>query len=556
MRSHPAGLLDGSSSMSSDGISMIQQTQFYPFDEAHYQLAMEAAGIGLWDRDLVRNRLVWSDKCKGIFGLPVETVVSYEFFLSRVHPDDRERVDRVIQESADEKVAYAIEYRILWPDGSLHWVASRGQGMYDERGRAVRLIGVIVDITPQMQAEEHQRLVERYAQETLEEANQQSEELARQLATKQAFLQALMEQAPSGMLIVEAHSGKLTFYNEEAFRLLGQALLEGEDYRKYVHYGAIHADGTPYKLEEYPLTRALTFGEVVQQEFMRYQRKDGTLIYLAVNAAPIHNAQGQTIAVICGFNDISEQYELEKRKDEFISMASHELRTPLTGMMGNLQMAERRLKRLLDIEGDASEGEQRSLVEDIAMRIARALGQVKIQSRLVDDLLDATRIQARKLRLSLEPCNLVHIVRDVISDLCIVLPQRTIALSLPDQAEVTVMVDAVRIGQVMHNFLTNALKYSPEAEPVAVGICLEDDYVRVWVRDAGPGLSQEVQQRIWDRFYQKPGGKVGKGIDGGDLGLGLYISRVLIQEHGGDVGVQSALGDGSTFWFTLPLAAR
>ena len=542
--------------MSSNGVSMIQQSQCYPFDEAHYQLAMEAAGLGLWDRDLVRNRLVWSDKCKSIFGLPADTVVSYEFFLSRLHPDDRERVDRVIQRSVNEKVAYAIEYRILWPDGSLHWVASRGQGIYNEREQAVRLIGVTVDITPQMQAEEHQRLVERYTQETLEEANRQSEELARQLATKQAFLQALVEQAPSGMLIVEASSGKLTFYNVEAFRLLGQALLEGDDYRKYIHYGAIHADGTPYKLEEYPLTRALAFGEIVQQEFMRYRRKDGTLIYLSVNAAPIHDIQGNTIAVICAFNDVSQQYELEKRKDEFISMASHELRTPLTGMMGNLQMAERRIKHLLNTEEDAGKEEQRGLIEDIAIRIARTLGQVKVQSRLIDDLLDATRIQTRKLRLSLEPCNLVHIVQEVVSDLSIVLPQRTIALSLPDRAEITVMVDAVRISQVMHNFLTNALKYSPETEPVAVGVCLEDDRVQVWVRDAGPGLSQEIQQRIWDRFYQKPGGKGGKGVDGGDLGLGLYISRVLIQEHRGEVGVRSALGDGSTFWFTLPLATR
>ncbi len=535
---------------------MIQQDQSYPFGEAHYQLAMEAAGIGLWDRDLVRNRMVWSDKCKSLFGLPADTAVSYEFFLSRLHPDDREQVDQTIQRSLAEKVEYSQEYRVFWPDRSLHWISSRGQGIYDQQGRAVRIIGVVADITSHMQAEEHQRIVERYTQETLEEANQQSEALARQLSTKQAFLQALMEQAPSGILIVEAPSGKLIFYNDEAFRLLGHALLEGEDYRRYIHYGAIHADGSFYSLEEYPLTRALVAGEIVKQEFMRYRRKDGTLAYLAVNAAPIHDAQGRTIAAICAFNDVSEQYELEKRKDEFISMASHELRTPLTGIMGNLQMAERRLKRLLGQEEEASEEEQKGLTEDIALRIARALSQVKVQSRMIDDLLDATRIQARKLRLSLEPCNLLHIVREVISDSRVLLPQRTITLSLPDQAEIPVVVDAMRIGQVMHNFLTNALKYSPETEPVAVGVCLEGDHVRVWVRDAGPGLSQEVQQRIWDRFYQKPGGKGGKGVDGGDLGLGLYISQVLIREHGGSVGVQSALGDGSTFWFTLPLASR
>lgn len=535
---------------------MIQQAQSYSFEEAHYQLAMEAAGIGLWDWDLVLDRMVWSDKCKSIFGLPADTVITYGVFLACLHPDDREYVKRAIRESLEKKEVYNVEYRILWPDRSVRWVSARGHGMYNDQHRAIRMIGVAADITPQMQAEEHQRIVEQYARETLEEANQQSEELARQLATKQAFLQALMEQAPSGMLIVEAPSGKLTFYNEEAFRLLGHALLEGEDYRKYIHYGAIHADGSFYTLEEYPLTRALVCGEIIKQEFMRYRRKDGTLIYLSVNAAPIHDAQRKTVAVICAFNDISEQYELENRKDEFISMASHELRTPLTGMMGNLQMAERRVKRLL-VDGEGGgKGEQRALIEDIALRIARAQSQVKVQSRMIDDLLDATRIQAKKLRLSLEPCNLLHTVQGVVSDLRILHPQRTITLNLPDCAEIIAIVDAVRISQVAHNFLTNALKYSPEEEPIAVGVCLEKDQVRVWVRDAGPGLSREVQQRIWDRFYQKPGRRGRKGLDGGDLGLGLYISRVLIQEHGGETGVQSAPGDGSTFWFTLPLATR
>jgi PAS domain S-box-containing protein len=534
---------------------MIQQNQTSPFGAAHYQLAMEAAGIGLWDWDLVLNRMVWSDQCKSIFDLPADAVVSYELFLSCLHPDDRERVDRTLQKSLAEKVGYILEYRILWPDRSIHWLAARGQGIYGQDECAVRMIGVVADITPQKLAEEHQRLVEKYTRETLEEANRQSEELARQLATKQAFLQTLIEQAPSGLLIVDAPSDKLIFYNEEAFRLLGHALLEGEDYRKYIHYGAIHADGSFYRQEEYPLTRALNSGEVVKQEFMRYLRKDGTPVYLAVNAAPIHDSKGQIIAAVCAFDDISESYELERRKDEFISMASHELRTPLTGMMGNLQMAERRLKRLLSDEEDASEEERRGLVEDIGIRVARALSQVKMQSRMIDDLLDATRIQAKKLRLSLEPCNLVQIVQEVVSDLLVMHSQRTVALNLPDRTKIMVLADAVRIGQVVHNFLTNALKYSPETEPVVVGIHLEASQARVWVRDAGPGLSQEVQQHIWERFYQHPGDGWREGVGGGDLGLGLYISQVLIQEHGGSIGVESALGEGSTFWFILPLAS-
>lgn len=531
---------------------MIQQRPFHLFEGPHFQLAMEAAGIGLWDWDLVQLRMVWSEQCKRVLGLAADAAASYELFFSCLHPGDREHVERMVQESLARRVAFHVTYRVCWPDSAIHWVESRGQGIYDRKGQAIRMVGVVFDITTQAQAEEHQRLVERYTLETLEEATQQSEELARQLATKQAFLQALMEQAPSGLLIVGAPSGKLIFYNEEAFRLLGQALLEGEDYRNYTHYGAIHPDGSFYRLEEYPLTRALVSGAIVRQEFMRYRRKDGSVACLAVNAAPIRGPGGQVIAAICAFDDISARYELEQRKDEFISIASHELRAPLTGMMGNLQMAQRRLKRLLEARG-VREEEQRALTEDVALRIGRALSQVKIQSRMIDDLLDATRIQASKLRLSLELCNLVEIVQQVVANLRAVLPFRAIDLDVAPQATVLVVVDAVRIGQVVHNLLSNALKYSPETEPVAIGLCVQERCVRVWVRDDGPGLSQEVQQRIWERFYQKPGGG-GKCVDGGDLGLGLYICQALIREHGGAIGVQSAPGEGSTFWFTLPLA--
>jgi signal transduction histidine kinase len=289
---------------------------------------------------------------------------------------------------------------------------------------------------------------------------------------------------------------------------------------------------------------------------MSYRRKDGTVANLAVNAAPIRGPAGQIIAAICAFDDISARYELEKRKDEFISIASHELRTPLTGMMGNLQMAQRRLKRLLVRTKGMNEEERRGVIEDVDIRITRALSQVKVQSRMIDDLLDATRIQARKLRLSLELCNLVDIVEEVVTDLRMLLPRRTIVLHAPEQTDMIVTVDAMRIGQVIHNFLTNALKYSPEAEPVTIGMGNEGQRVRVWVRDAGPGLSPEVQRRIWDRFYQKPGDDRGNGVDGGNLGLGLYICQALVREHEGAVGVQSVPGEGSTFWFTLPMATR
>jgi signal transduction histidine kinase len=160
------------------------------------------------------------------------------------------------------------------------------------------------------------------------------------------------------------------------------------------------------------------------------------------------------------------------------------------------------------------------------------------------------------LHVSLEPGDLLHIVRNTVSDMRVVAPSRAIHLELPKQSTIPVMVDQVRISQVITNYLTNALKYSAEPLPVIVGITLAENEARVWVRDAGSGLSLEAQRSIWDRFRQAYSFATYTGMNGSGLGLGLYISQALIQQHGGRTGVESAPGMGSTFWFSLPLATH
>lgn len=116
-------------------------------------------------------------------------------------------------------------------------------------------------------------------------------------------------------------------------------------------------------------------------------------------------------------------------------------------------------------------------------------------------------------------------------------------------------MDRDRIGQVVTNYLTNALKYPPPDRPIEVGVEREGEHARVWIRDQGPGSPLVEQERIWERFYRIQGGEV-SGNSGADLGLGLYICRTLVEGHGGDTGVTSTPGAGTTFWFTLPLVRK
>ncbi|WP_161975586.1 sensor histidine kinase [Tengunoibacter tsumagoiensis] len=244
--------------------------------------------------------------------------------------------------------------------------------------------------------------------------------------------------------------------------------------------------------------------------------------------------------------------DANQRMDEFLSIASHELRTPLTTINGNIQLAKRRVKGLLQVEEiPQSSHEKLELVQDLLNRAER---QVQVQNRLVGDLLDASRVQANRLELHMGIYDLLAIVHEAVEDQQAAWPKRSISISDPGGVfRIPVYADADRLIQVITNFMTNALKYSASDKPVAVMVTIQDQKVLVAIQDEGPGLAPQEQMRIWERFYRAPGITVQSG-SGVGLGLGLYICRTVIERHQGEVGIESEQGRGATFWFTLPIA--
>ena len=245
--------------------------------------------------------------------------------------------------------------------------------------------------------------------------------------------------------------------------------------------------------------------------------------------------------------------ETKAQMDTFLGMAGHELKTPLTVIKLTLQMAERRLRAYVRQQTETEE-EGPGPLESFLEQLTLTMKQVQRLDRLVNDLVDVSRVQAGKLELRPEDTDLATIVRQAVTAQCQAAPERTITLEVPEELRVRVVADPWRIEQVVTNYLTNALKYSPADHPVAVGIELEDQRVRVWVRDQGRGLPLSEQEHIWERFHQAKGIEVQSG-SGVGLGLGLHICRTIVERHEGCVGVESAPGAGSTFWFTLPLAS-
>jgi len=243
--------------------------------------------------------------------------------------------------------------------------------------------------------------------------------------------------------------------------------------------------------------------------------------------------------------------EANRRFDEFLSLASHELRTPLAGIKGNIQLALRRLKTLKS----GKLPEMSLLVEKLDKLqdfLHEAEQRVNVQNRMISDLLDVSRIQANKLELVMGSVSLETIVRQAVSDQRYTTPTRPILLKTPANESLTVLGDADRLGQVIHNYLSNALKYSPADQPVTVVIEKVQAMARVSVIDRGPGLPPEEQKCVWERFYRVKGMSA-QGSASPGLGLGLHICQMIVEAHHGSFGLESTPGQGSTFWFSLPL---
>lgn len=255
---------------------------------------------------------------------------------------------------------------------------------------------------------------------------------------------------------------------------------------------------------------------------------------------PIHH-NGQVVGVASFGFDVTDLVkarqateELLANKDEFMSIASHELKTPITSLKGSLQILSK-----LKPTDDGS--------KKIIPFIDRANKQTDKLIALVEELLDVTRIQAGKMLLNYSTFDLHEILLESVNEVQLQCSTHHIRFSC--DRTISAWGDRSRLEQVVHNFLSNAIKYSPDATEVNVWCSVTDDHVIVSVQDFGIGIAEDKKKHLFGRFYRVH--DTSSYFTG--LGLGLYISAEIVRRHGGEVGLESREGEGSTFWFSLPL---
>lgn len=489
--------------------------------ENQLKFALDAGQMGTWIVHLKTNAVTLSEESYRLFGYTERTVDVAKIINAVIHPDDRDQAMKDLQLAIEQQSTYYSEYRIIRPaDNEMRWILATGRSRRDEHGEPDIFSGVIMDITKRKKAEA-------------------------ELAEKTAFLETVVEQMPIASFFAEAPSGKLLFTNKAFHQVWRNPPSDTKSVAEYAEYKGFHSDGTPYKPEDWPVARAITKGEIVTNEEIEVELFDGTPAIMRLSAAPIRNQKGEIIAGVVLSEDVTDRIMLQRQlertiqaRDEFLSIASHELKTPLTTLKLQSQIFRRK-----SLKNDPKIY-QREQVDAMAEQTDK---QVNRLNRLVDDMLDIARIRSGKLTIEPEKFDLCELMTEITMRMkgqFIANTSQVPALDLPESA--VGCWDRLRIEQVITNLFTNAIRYGA-GKPVKVRVLDHENSVMFTVEDQGIGIAMEDKDKIFERFERAISASEVSG-----LGLGLYISKQIVEAHGGTIRVESQLGKGSTFMVELP----
>ncbi|MBN8473063.1 PAS domain S-box protein [Corallococcus exiguus] len=431
--------------------------------------------------------------------------LSLSSFLLDVHPVDRERMRGVWSDGLVQVQGSSQEFRLRRKDGVYRWHLARAVPEHDEHGQLVGWLAIATDIDDKRRAEEA---------------------LGRFKTTLDATLDCVLMFTPDSLTLAYANAGAAKQLSSSVEELVGLSVLEVES----------AFDETGFR----KLLAPLMSGTLPSQTYStNHRRRDGSEVPVEVVLQYVAEGEGPG-RFISVARDITERQRAEtalrlasEAKDAFLAAASHELRTPLAAAKGHAHLA------LLKLGGQTEAGPGKSL--QIINR------QIDRMAKLVEDLLDISRLQAGRLSLELEPFDLSQLVLETRDRMAVLSQTHELKVEVPEHLEGT--WDRGRLDQVLTNLLSNAIRYSPEGGQVLVRVAAEGDSgVHLSVKDQGVGIPSEKQRLIFERFGRAHGSKYG------GLGLGLTISQGIVEQHGGRIWAESTgtVGQGSTFNVWLP----
>jgi PAS domain S-box-containing protein len=478
--------------------------------EERLRTALDASGIGTFRFDVRRGALDWADGLERVFG--GRENVTLEQFFEVMHPDDRAQMMAAYTRSVTEGADFEQEFRVLWPDGSVHWLHDRGRTYRGSDGRPVYILGAITDIS------NHKRM----------------EEVIRD---REAQFRTLANTIPQ-LAWIANNDGSRSWFNDRWLEYTGYGIEESQGFGWMRLHDAEAAAGVLSGQ-----LQAFRAGSI-WEDTVRLRRRDGEYRWFLSRAMPVRTADG-TITQWFGTNtDITDREEILRReqasrneaerasaaRQQVLGFVAHDLRNPLQAIvLAAAALAELPLP-----------AEQRTRRIELIKRCARDM------HRLITDLLDASRMEAGTFAVRREPVAVSELLADVIEGFHEHARSRDVQLVSEVEPNLRpIDADSQRLAQAVSNLLNNAIKFTPAGGRVLLSAGQSATQLDIIVQDTGCGIAPEHLSSIFDRFWQADRTSAG-------AGLGLVIVKGIIESHGGQIHVESVPDRGTTFRVRLP----
>ncbi|MBU7583922.1 MAG: PAS domain S-box protein [Nostoc sp. TH1S01] len=434
---------------------------------------------------------------------PQQVLADALLTYQQVHPDDLLLYNQLTTQSLKTLEPFAHEWRIITPSGKMKWVRANSRPERRENGE-VAWYGVVLDITDLKQAEL---------------ALRESEERFRH-----AFYNAPIGMALLGLdqrwLQINPMLGEMLGYSECEFFSLSV-------------FDSIHPEDV-HQLRQ-GIEQVLSNENRSFQAQLRYLCHSGRIAWGLTSLSLVRDFQNRPLYYVLQIQDVTEQQAIEQIKNEFISIVSHELRTPLTAIQGFLGLLN------TGIYDDKPEKAKR-MIQQASRNSDRLV-------RLVNDILDLERLSSGRVQLIKQVCNAVDLMQRAVSEVQPIALASAITIAVKPTTT-CVWADPDLIIQTLTNLLSNAIKFSPRNSVITLSAQPQADRVLFQVQDQGRGIPADKLDTIFERFEQVD---VSDARAKGGTGLGLAISQSIVKQHGGSIWANSILGEGSTFYFTLPI---
>ena len=488
-----------------------------------YLQALNSAksGIIITDNRQPDNPIIYCNQAfENITGYSQNEIIGHNCRF--LQAQDRSQDERqIIKDAVKNGEECKIEIRNYRKDGSLFWNELIISPVKNSKNEVTHFIGVQNDITERKKYENELR------EEKLS-VEKKIKERTRELHENEAFLSSIIQTVRESLLVLDADyrvlSANTHFLN--SFKVTKEDTVAKILFELGNHQWDIEA--LKILLTKILPTNNPVIDFEVEHDFPYIGKK-----IMLVNAYRIEFEGQYKDRILIAIEDITDKKEIDRRKDDFLSIASHELKTPLTTIKGFVQLLERMVP------------------ENSSEKFVTTLSKVSVYvdrlNNLISELLDTSKIQSGNIEIHKDPFDIDKLIHDTVENLALATPEYKITVS--SDTNVQILGDELQISQVINNLISNAIKYSPGKDKIDVYCNRVGSFVKVSVKDYGMGISQQDQSKIFERFFRAR--DIQKKFPG--MGIGLYICHEIIAGHNGTLWVESEIGTGSTFNFTLPV---